>query len=183
MNPILETCKTELKKVVDSFRKEIAGVRTNRPSAALVEDIKVPYYGTMTPLKHVGSVGIVPPREIHIQVWDGGAVQAVAKAIEASALGLSPQAEGNVVRVFLPELSAERREEFVRHVKKVAEQHRIQVRQARDESNKEVEKQEEEGAIGEDERFKLREAIQKEVDAANAALSDALEEKVNEIKE
>jgi len=180
MDTILNTCKTRLEKVRDSFKKEIAGVRTNRPSTALVEDIKVSYYGEMTPLKHVGSVGIVPPREIHIQVWDGAAVAAVAKAIETSSLGLSPQAEGNTVRIFLPELSAERREEFVRHVKKVAEQHRIEVRRARDEANKEAEKQED---VSEDEQFKLKESIQKEVDAANEAIENALEEKVREIKE
>ncbi len=175
--------KKEIAGIVDRFKKEIAGIRTNRPSAGLIEDIKVSYYGQIVPVKHVGSVGVTPPREIHVQVWDTSAVGLVSKAIESSQLGLSPQVEGNMVRVFLPELSAERREEFIKHVKKTAEQYRIEIRHARDEANKDIERRENESEITEDERFKEREDVQKTVDGGNEDIEKFLEEKIAEIKE
>lgn len=183
MEPIIQAFKKRGEDIVERFKKEIASVRTNRPSASLVEDVKVNYYDQVMPLRQVGSVGITPPREIHIQVWDKAATTAVVKAIEASSLGLTPSVDGNVVRLFLPELSEERREEFVRHVKKIAEQFRIEVRTARDEANKEVKKKEDADELTEDEKFRAKDEVQKAVDGANKAIEAALEEKIREIKE
>lgn len=173
----------ESAKVVESFRREISSVRTNRPTAALVEDIKVSSYGQMVPVKHVGSIGITLPREIYIQIWDKQTVPAVAKAIEASSLGLTPQIDGSVVRVFLPELSEERRAEFAKHVKKTAEDFRIQIRHLRDEAMKKIEKLMEAGEITEDGRFREREEVQKHVEKANAEIERHLESKLAEIQE
>lgn len=178
-----EKLKKEIVGIVDRFKREIAGIRTNRPSPGLIEDIKVSYYGQIVPVKHVGSVGVTPPREIHVQVWDTSAVGLVSKAIESSQLGLSPHVEGNMVRVFLPELSAERREEFIKHVKKTAEQYRIEIRHARDEANKDIERRLNESEITEDERFRGREDVQKVVDGGNEDIEKSLEEKIAEIKE
>jgi len=175
--------KTQMKKIVESLKKELSGVRTNRPSAALLEDIKVSYYDQTMPLKQLGSVGVKPPREIHVQVWDKDAVPAVVKAIESSSLNLSPQADENVVRIFLPELSEERREELVRHIKKSSEQYRIQVRNTRDDANKEVEKSFNDNEIGEDEKFRLKESIQNIVEDTNKEIEDLLDAKVSEIME
>lgn len=183
MEEILKKIEKQLHAVRDAFRKEIAGVRTNRPSTAIIEDIKVSYYDQLTPVKHLGSVGVVPPREIHVQVWDKGAVQSVAKAIEAASLGFSATIEGNMVRIFLPELSEERREELIKFVKKISEQHRIQIRHVRDEGNKDVQKMLDDGLCGEDDRFKGRERIQKLVDAANEWIESDCELKIKEIKE
>ena len=183
MEQLIQSFKVRTAGIVDRFKKEISSVRTNRPSASFVEDIKVTYYDQTMPLNQVGSVGITPPREIHIQVWDKAATAAVVKAIESSSLGLTPSVEGNVVRLFLPELSEERREEFVRHVKKISEQHRIELRHARDEANKEIKKKEEDGELTEDEKFKVKEEVQKVVDETNKAIETALEGKIYEIKE
>lgn len=173
----------EMAKVVEVFKREIAGIRTNRPTAALIEDIKVLYYDAQTPLKHLGSIGVTLPREIYIQIWDQGAVPLVAKAIENSAAGLQPQIDGNTVRVFLPELSAERRDEFKRHVKKIAEEFRIQIRSIRDEIMKTIERLLEASEITEDDRFREREEVQKLVDKTNAEIEKALEAKLAEIDE
>ncbi len=180
---MIEEFKKQMSVIIDKLRKELAGVRTNRPSAGLVEDIKVSYYGQIVPVKHVGSVSVVPPREIRVQIWDSGAVSLVAKAIESSSLGLSPQTEGNIVRVFLPELSEERREEFIKHAKKTVEEYRIEVRHNRDEANKDIQRRFEKSEITEDGRFKEREDVQKEVDKTNKEIEDLLEEKIKEIKE
>jgi len=180
---MIEEFKTQAEEVVQTFKKEIAGIRTNRPSPGLIEDIKVSYYGQFVPIKHVGSVGVTPPRELHVQVWDSSAVGLVSKAIESSQLGLSPQVEGNTVRVFLPELSKERRDEFIKHVKKISEQYRIEIRHARDEANKDVEKRLDEKEITEDEKFKEREDIQKITEKVNGEIEGLLDEKIKEIQE
>lgn len=180
---MIEEFKKQAEEVVQTFKKEIAGIRTNRPSPGLLEDIKVSYYGQFVPIKHVGSVGVTPPRELHVQVWDLSAVALVSKAIESSQLGLSPQVEGNIVRVFLPELSKERRDEFIKHVKKISEQYRIEVRHARDEANKDVERRLNEKEITEDEKFKEREDIQKITEKVNGEIEELLDEKIKEIQE
>ena len=171
--------ESDINNAVANLKREIAGVRTNRPSAGLVEDIKVTVYGQTMPLKHVSSVSIVLPREINIQVWDQSSVPAVAKAVETSSLGLSPQIQGNVVRVYLPELSEERRAEFVKHVKKVSEEHRIQIRHARDEARKKIDNDD---SLTEDDKFSAKESVQKAVDKANKEIEDALEAKIKEIE-
>src|SRR3989344_1891643 len=169
----------EIEEIVGNLKRELTSVRTNRPSASLVEDIKVSSYGQMTPLKHLSSVSIVLPREISIQVWDQSLVQAVAKAVETSSLGLSPQVQGNVVRVYLSELSEERRQEFVKHVKKLAEEKRIQIRHARDEARRAVDNDK---VFTEDDKFSEKERIQKSVEKTNKDIEETLETKIKEIE-
>lgn len=164
------------------MKEEIKGVRANRPSAALVEDLKVEYYGNLTPLKHMASISVKPPREINIQVWDKEAVNAVAKAIELSDLGLSANTEDNVIRVFLPELSEERRKELVRHVKKILETFRIKVRQAREEANQKVDDLFDKKEISEDDKFKIKEQVQEETEWANEEIEKIFEAKEKEIQ-
>lgn len=183
MESILQSFKERAADIVDRFKREVASVRTNRPSASLVEGIMVTYYDQTIPLRQVGSVSVVPPREIHVQVWDKAATAAVVKAIEVSSLGLTPSVEGNVVRLFLPELSEERREEFTRHVKKIAETFRIEIRAVRDETNKTIKKKEAADELTEDDVFKAREEVQKAVDAANKTIEAILDEKIREIRE
>ncbi len=178
---IIENYKKELETIYTNYEHEIKGVRANRPNTALIEDIKVSYYDQMVPISHVGSVGVVPPRELTVQVWDQGAINAVAKAIESSSLGLNPQVQGNIVRVFLPELSEERREELVKHIKRLAEDHRIRLRQAREGANKTVQQSFDAHEIGEDEKFSLKENIQKETDAMNVRIDILIKKKTEEL--
>ena len=181
--PITQELQSKLAVVLAGFEREVKGIRTGRPSPALVEDLKVSYYNQTLPLKQIGSLSVSPPRDLLVQVWDKEAVQGVVKSIAASSLGLSAQVEGSVVRLRLPELSRERREELIRHVKRVAEQHRIQIRHVRDEVNKEVQKQFDEKALSEDQRFALRESIQESVDEANQSIETILGRKTKEIEE
>lgn len=182
MNP-LEEFKMGIAGAIQELKKEVGGVRANRPSAVLLEDIKVNYYGTQTPMKHLGSISVQPPRELTIQIWDASAVAPATKAIESAALGLTPNVEGNAIRIFLPELSSERREELKKYVKKIAEQFRIQVRQLREVANKAIDSQFDEGELGEDQKFKLREDVQKHTEATNKEIEKVVDAKMVEIDE
>lgn len=173
--------KEQMKKVVGALKKELSGVRTNRPNTALIEDLSVTCYDQTMPIKQLGSVGVTPPREIHVQVWDKEAVNAVVKAIESSSLNLTPQVDENIVRVYLPELSEERREELVKHVKKATEQYRIQIRHGRDDVNKEIQKNFDANEIGEDDKFRLKEGVQKIVTETNDDIEKVLNAKIEEI--
>lgn len=118
MEIILNELEAKGQAILDSLKKALAAVRTTRPNAAIVEDLKTNYYDQMTPIKQLGTISIQPPREIVIQVWDKAAVPSVAKAIELSTLNLSANIDGQVIRIFLPELSQERRDELIKHIKK-----------------------------------------------------------------
>lgn len=181
-NPV-DDFKKGIAFVIAECKREIGGVRANRPSPSLVEDIKVSYYGETMPLKHVGSITVSPPRELTIQLWDAGAVPAVSKAIETSSLGLTANVDGTTIRIFLPELSVERRDELAKHVKKIAEQYRIQVRHHRDAANKSIEVQLGAHEISEDQKFRLRDEVQKITDNANKEIEGTVSAKVREIEE
>jgi ribosome recycling factor len=183
MNSMIEEFKKQCGAVLDGLKKELSGIRTNRPNVALVEDLRVNYYDQQMPVKQVGSISIEPPRQIIIQVWDKGAVSGVVKAIDSANLGLSANVDGNLIRVSLPELNQERREELVKHVKKTAEQYRIQIRHARDEMNKRVQKAMDDGEVSEDQKFKLKEEVQKQTDKTNEDVEKTLDSKIKEINE
>ncbi len=182
MGNTIEDFKKNLESLVSGFREEIKGVRANRPSVAMVENLKVDYYGAKTPLSHLSSIQIKPPREIIIQVWDKDAVKPAGDIINSSDTGLSANIEGNVIRVFVPELSRERREELIKQVKGQLEERRIGVRSLRDESNREVEKNEKSGEITEDDKFRLKDSIQKETEKANREIEEIFENKKKEIE-
>ena len=181
MSQPVEAFKEHAAHLFDDLKRELVGIRTNRPSAGLVEDLKVSYYGELLPMKQVASITVVPPREIDIQVWDKEAVSGVLKAIEASSLGLTAKAEGNVVRLYLPELSEERRAELVKHVKRVAEEHRIVLRHLRDEVNKKLQKSFDDHEINEDQKFALREEVQDHTELVNGDIESLVGAKVAEI--
>ena len=162
---------------------EFQTIRSSRPSARMVEDIKVNYYDQMTPIKALGSISIAPPREIDISVWDRAVVAAVAKAIEESSLKISASVEGSLIRVNLPALTEERRKELERVIKKISEETRIKIRGARDEANRMIKKTEDEGAFSEDMAFKKKEDVQKVTDKYNAEVETALTSKIKEIFE
>ena len=181
-NTILDDFKNKKGSTLETFRKELQGIRTNRPNPAILEGLKVNYYGQFVPLKQVGATSVELPRNIIDQVWDKEAVSGVLKAIEASDLGVSASADGMIIRVSLPELSEERREDLVSHVRKVAENYRIQVRHLRDEANKAIQRAEAEGGLDEDGKFRLKGKVQEETDKANEDIEKFVEAKIKEIK-
>lgn len=172
----------QLAASVESLKNELMTMRTNRPSPKLVEDIPVEAYGQKMTVKQLGSITIVPPREIDILVWDKNVVGAVAKAIETSPLGVTANTEGSLVRINLPTLTEERKKGMLKMMKASAEECRIKIRTARDDANKKIKGEEKEGRINEDELFKLKEKIQKEVDEANKKIEELLGNKIKEVE-
>ncbi|MEK9186041.1 MAG: ribosome recycling factor, partial [Patescibacteria group bacterium] len=116
---IAKDLEQKLKTFVDGLRQEFLNIRTNRPTAKLVEDIKVDYLGQQLTIRQLGSITIVPPREIDISVWDKEALGAVIKAVEASGRGLTANTQGNLIRINLPTLTDERRQELIKLIKSI----------------------------------------------------------------
>lgn len=179
----LKEFETTLQGVFRKLEDELRAVRSNRPSVALVENIKVNYYDENLPVKQLGSLAVRPPKDIEIQVWDKNAVGPIQKAIEAANVGVSVAAEGNVVRASLPPLTEERRAELAKLVKKITEEGRIRVRHRRDDAIKKVKAAEDEKKISEDAAFRAKERIQKSVDEVNKRVDSLLEGKLKELQE
>lgn len=178
---MLENKKPEFDKVVLNFQAELKKLRTNRANSAMIEDIKVDYYGTPTPVKQLGSISTPEPRQILLQPWDKSVLPNLEKAIRDAGLGFNPVNEGDKIRITLPELTEERRKELVKQTGKIAEETRVRLRQAREDILKEIKKQEEDGKIREDERFRLQEKLQEMIDDYNKTIKELLETKEKQI--
>ncbi len=173
----------ELEKTVTTFRKDLSKVRTGRASTALLEEIMVDYYGTPTPLNQLGNLSVPQPRLLVIQAYDRGAMGNIEKAILKADLGLTPNNDGKVIRIPIPELSEERRRELVKHVKKVAEEFRVSVRNHRRvmiDKLKEIQKGKE---ITEDDLKQGQEQVQKLTDEFIGRVDKVLKTKEDEIME
>jgi ribosome recycling factor len=144
--------KRRMDGALDALKREFVGLRTGRASTSLLEHIQVDAYGSAMPLNQVASVSVPEPRLLTVQVWDNGNIKATEKAIQDSGLGLNPQTEGNLIRVPIPELSEERREEMTKVAAKYAEQGRIAVRNVRRDGMDSLKKLEKDGDISQDEQ-------------------------------
>ncbi len=174
---ILKETEKDMKKSVQHFRNEIAGLRTGRASTALVEDIKVDYYGSKVPIKQLGSISTPEHNQITIQVWDSNAVPAIEKAIQEE-LGLNPNTQGNLIRITLPPLTEERRRDMVRMLHKIAEEARVAVRNIRRDAKEMIEELE---GISEDEKKRALERLQKITDKHIEEINRLMEAKEKEI--
>jgi len=179
----IKQLETKLQALLGALKTEFQTIRSGRPSPRMVEDIKVDVYNQQMPIKALGSISVVPPREITISLWDNAIIGAVSKAIENSPLKATANSDGNLIRVNLPQLTDERKKEYEKVIKKMTEETRIRVRGMRDEANREVKKMEEEKKISEDMAFKKKEEVQKVIDKINKELESLLEGKIKEIFE
>jgi ribosome recycling factor len=166
---------------VATLKSELAGLRTGRASAALLDPVKVEAYGNTVPINQVGTVSTPEARMITVQVWDKGLAKAVDKAIRDAGLGLNPQMDGQLLRIPLPELNQERRKELSKLAAKYAEAARVAVRNVRRDGNDLLKKLEKDGKIGQDEHHTKGEELQKLTDAHIKDLDAALHAKEQEI--
>lgn len=178
---LLKDLDAALAATGEKLKAELGQIRGNRPSAELVQDIRVSLYDQMLSIRELGSLSVLPPLTLQISVWDKNAVGAVMKAIEAAHLGLSVTNDGNNIRATLSPLGNERREELTKLVKKAAEATRIQIRAKRDEAMKRLKDAESNKEVTEDEVFKTKEKVQKAVDKANGEVETAVSGKLNEL--
>jgi ribosome recycling factor len=176
---------TDLRRRMDGaieiLRKEFGGLRTGRASASLLDPIHVEAYGNKMPLTQVGTVSVPEPRLLLVQVWDKGNVKATEKAIREAGLGLNPQADGQTVRVPVPDLSEERRKELTRVAAKYTEQARVSVRNVRRDGLDLLKKQEKDGTISQDQHRKLEKDVQALTDGTIKRVDDLLAAKDKEI--
>jgi ribosome recycling factor len=173
--------ESRMEMAVDALKKELAGLRTGRAHAGLLEPIQVEAYGAITPLKQVGSIGVPEPRMLTVQVWDKGTVKAVEKAIRDSGLGLNPAVDGQTVRVPIPALTEERRRDLSKIAGKYAEQTRISVRNARRDGMEALKKAEKDGAVSKDDHHQFGETIQELTDRTIKHVDEILASKEQEI--
>ena len=168
---------------ISSFNGDLAGLRTGRASTNMVDGIMVDAYGQKMPIDQVGSISVPESRMISIQVWDKGLVIAVEKAIYESGLGLNPQVDGELVRIPIPELNEERREELSKIAGKYAEQSRIAVRNVRRDGMDEIKKLEKDGTVGKDRAMDLSNEVQELTDNYIKKIDEILSQKENEIRQ
>lgn len=183
MHDVIKEAKTEYEKIISWFRGEIASLRTGRATPVLVEDIEVDMYGTKSKLKHVASISTPDSKTIVIQPWDKSALQSIGTAIEHTNLNLRPVVDSDVVRISLPQLTAERRKDLIKILNEKAEEARVSSRHIRDEALKAIEKMEKEKQISEDEKFRSKQDLQKGIDAFNASIQEIRDKKEQEIEE
>ncbi|GLQ57819.1 ribosome recycling factor [Devosia nitrariae] len=177
----LDELKSRMAKSISSLKDELAGLRTGRASASLLEPVQVEAYGSRMPLNQVATVTVPEPRMLSVQVWDRSMAGAVEKAIRDSGLGLNPAAEGQIIRVPLPELNEERRRELTKVAHNYAEQARVAVRHVRRDGMDVLKKAEKDGDMGQDEARAQSELVQKATDAAVAEIDTILATKEQEI--
>lgn len=180
-DPDLSDIARRMDGALEALRREFSGLRTGRASASLLEPITVEVYGATMPLNQVGTIGVPEPRLLTVQVWDRSATKSVEKAIRDSGLGLNPQAEGQVIRVPIPELSEERRRELVKVANKYAEQARVAVRNVRRDGMDHLKKMEKDGEISQDEHRQFSDKIQAMTDEHIKKVDEAYSHKEKEI--
>ncbi len=173
--------KYRMEMTLDVVKKEFAGLRTGRATTGLLDPIMVDAYGSQMPLTQVASVAAPEARMLTVQVWDKGQVKAVEKAIRESSLGLNPAVDGQLLRVPIPALNEERREELKKVAGKYAEDGKVAIRNVRRDGNDQLKKMEKDGDISEDESRQYQDEIQKITDDLVKQIDDALSQKQEEI--
>ena len=168
---------------INSFSGDLVGLRTGRASTNMVDGILVDAYGQKMPIDQVGSISVPEARMISIQVWDKGLVIAVEKAIHESGLGLNPQTDGELIRIPIPELNEERREELSKIAGKYAEQSRVAIRNVRRDGMDEIKKIEKDGNVGKDRAVDLSNEVQELTDDYIKKIDEILSQKENEIRQ
>jgi ribosome recycling factor len=183
VDDILLECEEQMEKAVDYLRRELRTIRTGRASAGLVEHLKVEYYGSPTDLRQLAAIAVPAPDLIVIKPFDPGSLKDIERAIQASELGITPSSDGKVVRLPIPPLSVDRRKHLAAQLKKMAEQARVTVRNARRDANKAADEEEKAGALTEDQAENCKQEIQKLTDQYGQQIDQVLEEKNKEVME
>jgi len=183
LDDVVKDLGLKMDKTIQDLKQKLAKVRTGRASAGLLDEVRVSYYGTMTPIKQMANITIPEPRLIIIQPYDPNVLKDVEKAILNSDLGLNPQNDGKVIRVPIPELTEERRKEMVKVVKKVGEDHKVAVRQERKDAVEKLRKLEKDKQITQDDLRKGQDKLQERVDKTTREIDELCAKKEKEILE
>ena len=180
---ILLDAEERMEKAANVFRDELRGLRTGRASPALLDAIRVEYYGSPTPIKQLAQVSTPDPQQIVVRPFDQGALKDIEKAIRSSDLGLAPNSDGKVIRLSVPPMSGEQRQKMVKKIKELSESAKVACRNVRRDANKHFDAAEKDGDMTEDERDKGKEQVQTLVKTYEGKIDDMATKKGKEITE
>lgn len=183
IDAVKEEAREKMGKSINSLKSELKKIRTGRASLSLLDDIKVEYYGSMTPLNQLATLSIPESRLITIQPWDVSSVNTIEKAILKSNIGLTPSNDGKIIRITIPPLTEERRKDIVKQVNKMCEDYRVAIRNVRRDANDMLKQLKKDGDASEDEVFKAQEDVQKLTDEHIKMVDDIYKEKEKEVLE
>ncbi len=181
MEHLFKNVEERMQKAVNVFKGEISKLRTGRANPRILDGIKVEYYGQKVPLKQVATINAPEPNLLVVQAWDKMVVPEIDREIKKSGLGLNPRVEGNIIKIPIPPMSEERRQELLKIVKKFAEDTRVAIRNIRRDGMEKLKKMEKDKEISEDERKKGEEKIQKLTDKYIEEVANLVKEKEKEI--
>jgi ribosome recycling factor len=180
---VYDDAKDRMGDSIDALKNDFKKIRTGRASLALFEGMKISYYGTSTPLNQVASLSIPESRLIVINPWDQSIIGEIEKEILKSELGLTPMNDGKVIRISIPALTEERRKELVKVVRKIAEEHKVSIRNIRRDANELLKDLKKDGDISEDDFFGAQDKVQKLTDDYIKSVDEICQEKEKEILE
>ena len=180
---IIKDTEGQMKKAVEHLKSQLTKVRTGRASATLIENVKVDYYGEPTPIAQVGGISTPDARTLVIQPWDASTLNGIEKAILAANLGITPQNDGQVIRITVPPLTEERRLDIVKQCKKIAEETKLAVRNSRRDANENLKVAEKKEHFSEDDRKRAEDEVQKMTDRYVKEIDGVLAGKEKEILE
>jgi len=183
MDRLIAKAKADMEKTVAAVQKDMAAFRTGHATTALVEGLKIEYYGTSVPMNQVASIQVMDTRLLGITPWDKTALPAIEKAIMTSDLGLMPSNDGNVIRLEIPSLTEERREELAKQVSARAEEGKVAIRNIRRHANDGIDKMEKAEGLSEDEVRVGKKEVHGNTDEMSKAIDTILEEKIQEMME
>ncbi len=183
MEDLLNETKDKMEKTLKNLKLELSRIRTGKASPAILETIKVDYYGVPTPLIQIAGISAPEPRLLVIQPWDKNAIGEIEKAILKSGLGLTPKIEGSVLKIPIPPLSTERRKELIKLVKKLAEDSKIAIRNIRRDANEKLKIKKDNKEISEDDLMRYQKKVQEITDDYIKKIEEILKKKEEEIEE
>lgn len=183
MDDIQKNLKNEFERVIIHFQQEVGALRSSRPSPALVENLVVDCYQSKMPLKQVAAISILPPTSLRIEPWDKTVIPNIVQAISSSNLSIAPIVDNQGIRINLPPLSEERRGQLIKLLNGFGEKARIAMRGAREQANKKTESMFKDKEISEDDKFRMRDEVQKTTDEYIEKIQELVDKKEKELME
>lgn len=183
MNDVINELNDSFEKTIQGLKKELSKIRTGRASIAMLDDVRVSYYGNMSPLSQVATLRAPDPRMITVQPWEATIIGDIERAIGSAGLGLNPSNDGVVIRVPIPALTGERRTELGKQAKRHGEDHKISLRNSRRDANDMIKELQKDGDISEDDEHKAYEKINSLTDSYSKKVEEILDAKVSQITE
>jgi ribosome recycling factor len=180
---VLKDLKSRIDKTIEDLKRDLSRIRTGRANPSMLEGVRVNYYGTPTPLAGVASVNVPEPRLITLKPYDKSAIKEIEKALNEANLGVTPQSDGELIRLSFPPMTEERRKDVAKQVKAKGEEHKVAVRNIRRDANEALKALQKDKKITEDDLKRATEKVQKETDAGIARVDEVIAKKEKEVLE